>query len=532
MAGANKYSSTVRKFTPFSAGLNDHNLGLVKNAVLMEFKDDNLQEQSYFTARPSITDNLYINDSTSTNIGQYISANDLYIATNRNLWTWTIAGSSAAPVFSGTNQSFWQSNIGLTRKPIILFDNTTTSVTTPLVVTDDTGMGQNNLFYTTPSEGNYQLPFLANPYGVCMDGFLFLAEQGSDTIYNTDLNDFMTWDTAVNLINASQFPGNIVALSRINNYVVALKENSIEFFYNAGLSETSPLERNQSYTRQVGLANAATLVTTPTSLVFIGKDIYGARKVFELSETKLDTISTTKVEEYINTFTTNSVSLELNAFFMSIGGKQFYVLQNTPSKLSLVYDFSKKVWYEWYVDTEDQFLPFYCRNTVGSTYSPLWESGVTCLGPMKESLLKTGVYFISFNTPYHRLKDYLLSSPTSEENYVEFTITLQLPPTDFGESNRKFVRELSVSGYFPPDTEATIFKQLILTKYTGGLHRSTPIVKQTTRSENLNFKNWGSSNLFKVGMLVWQDANGSDAGARAQDLRIYGINYEITMGSS
>ena len=302
MAGRN-YSSTVSKFTPFSSGIQDHRLGFATNVVLMQIKDENLGEQSYFSIRPSFDE--YLNLAATSN-GKFLAAAEDVIATTKTFTN--CAGETPVNLLGSAAKTEWDScfNTGnragivlhdytaSTGKYVIVMGNTTTSTTATRMFVADFTSGvpvAESATVFTPS-------FVANKYPVSMDGYLFLAEKDSDTIYNSDLNDYTTWDLDVQKIRATQFPGNIVALSRINNYVVAFKENSLEFFYNAGLSDTSPLERNTSYTKQIGLYNTGSLVSTNNTCYFVGKDQYGSRKVFELTETKCDVISTPLVDAY------------------------------------------------------------------------------------------------------------------------------------------------------------------------------------------------------------------------------------------
>ena len=560
MAGAKQYSSTQSKFTPFSSGVQDYRLGLVENAVLMKIKDENLGTQTYFSMRPSMSQmstTLTTDNSPPLvdTVGNFISAADRYYSTNLNMYMYGVSRASKnyGIAFGGDSATAWQTEFGITsnKAPTVEHDYTTTGDKF-ITVVGPKGTTVSKLFVLNitggvPADNTgtvYELPFLANQWSVSMDGYLFIAHRGTDTIYNSDLNDYTTWDIDVNLIRASQFPGSILALGRINNYIIAYKENSIEFFFNAGLSSTSPLQRNTSYTRQIGLTHTGSLVSVNNNAYFVGKDQFGARKVYHMSETACDVISTPAIEASLSSFPIERDTSLINSFYLSLGGKKFYVLQNLYNSISsLVYDIDEQVWYSWnavetFLGTPTPIqLPIrYCLSLNDSFYSLSDGPGVTCLGT--SPLVGTeaiGAWFVSYSNASQSTKDvtfsgYVLDGEddwTATYVYNSIVTTLYLPPTDFGTVNRKFIRELSISGFAP----SNINHEITVSKYTGGENQTE--FARGTNSNNLNFKNWGSAINFGVKYKIYEDlTNIAGFGRSAQNLRLYGINYDVSMGVS
>jgi len=367
-----------------------------------------------------------------------------------------------------------------------------------------------------------QLTFSPIPHMVSMDGYLFIAEQNTDTIHNSTLNDINTWDTSVNLIRASQFPGRIQALARINNYVVALKDTSIEFFYNGGLTSTSPLQRNTSYTKMVGLSVPSSLTSINNSCYFIGCDSFGSRKVYKLTETTCESISTKWIDELLSLYTPK-ISADVNndvfmrSFYFATGNKKFYILNmSLLSGPVCVYDIDEDVWGFW-----DGIVPI---NIVHQTKdhpeigqaafcwsrNPVNSSQVT---PVFASYGGTALNYVTKDTV-----------PGYGSGYDPIVVTLKCNPTDLGSGNRKFINEVSCAVFSPTNVTHTI----TMDKFSGDTNATISV--SGTNKNNLNFKNWGQAIIHQLTYSVVDTTSG--VGQPAQSYRFYGLQTEYTTGVS
>lgn len=132
-----------------------------------------------------------------------------------------------------------------------LYDNGTVK----LVATDGTKICTIDSGFTTVTSADADFPACyAQP--IFMDGYVFLIKTLTGDIYNSDLNDPLAW-TAGNFISTESSPDKVYYLHKIQNYLVAIGNQSVEFFYNAGVSTGSPLQVNRSLTQSIGLGYPA-----------------------------------------------------------------------------------------------------------------------------------------------------------------------------------------------------------------------------------------------------------------------------------
>jgi hypothetical protein len=115
-----------------------------------------------------------------------------------------------------------------------------------------------------------------------MDGYLFQADTDSSYIYNSDLNTPTSW-TATGRILASNYPGTIVRLMRVRNFLVAFKTASLEFFSNAGNpTPGSPLSAEPQLTQKYGCSSPQLITEVSDGIVFAGFDPAGRAGIFKI----------------------------------------------------------------------------------------------------------------------------------------------------------------------------------------------------------------------------------------------------------
>jgi len=135
---------------------------------------------------------------------------------------------------------------------------------------------------TTVSDADFPASIIPMP--VFLDTYIFVAQQGTRSIYNCAVGDPTAW-AASTFINTEEYGGNIVGLARLGTHLVALCENSIEFFRDAGIAApNSPLVRVAELTSRVGCVNRATIVTHENTIYFAGKDSAGGMGIFKIDE--------------------------------------------------------------------------------------------------------------------------------------------------------------------------------------------------------------------------------------------------------
>lgn len=295
-------------------------------------------------------------------------------------------------------------------------------------------MQQNNtstVLSPVPNVGQH----LANP--VFLDGYLFLADMKGN-IWHSQLNDPLTWPPA-NFIAVESYPDKLTYLTRQNNYIVAMGELSIEFFYNAANANGSVLAPMESATIPIGVYSG-NATTFGSSIFFVGRSQGGNLGVYQLENFKPTDISTPTIRRYIQnvppivppdlvTLSPSMISLKGHMhLFLSFwpvynGGPIFPPAQFPVTKgYSLAYDLESKLW---------------SRQTIGST------------GRMAVRQTATGInkgingeYLTTFVLFDYDSQAYIFSPGVTTDASALFPMRIVTPAVDFGTRRRKFMSRL------------------------------------------------------------------------------------------
>jgi hypothetical protein len=143
--------------------------------------------------------------------------------------------------------------------------------------------------YTDITDGD--LPSALTPTPVFLDGYVFVPQEVSRRIYNSNVGDPLNWQAST-FIATEESGGNIVALAKHKSYVVALCEDHIEFFKDAAVpSPNSPLLRVSDLSVNIGCLNRATVATVGDDIYFLGVESGGAVGVFQIRDSKVRRVS-------------------------------------------------------------------------------------------------------------------------------------------------------------------------------------------------------------------------------------------------
>lgn len=174
-----------------------------------------------------------------------------------------------------------------------------------------------------------------------MDGYFFVMDIYG-VIYNSDLNSPGTWN-ALDYITAESQTGNGKALAKSLNYIVAFKEWSTEFFYNAGNTNGSPLDRVDNGFTLIGCASGTSIAELDGSLLWVSQSRGEGRGVYAMQGIQQAKISTPDIERILNEDDLATVY----AYGIKIDGHALYVLTLITSDITLVYDATTKTWAQW-----------------------------------------------------------------------------------------------------------------------------------------------------------------------------------------
>ncbi len=176
---------------------------------------------------------------------------------------------------------------------------------------------------------------------VFLDGYFFVMDENA-VIYNCDLNTPDSWN-ALNFITAMIEPGSGVAIAKSQNYVIAMKSWSTEFFYDAANTNGSPLSPVLNAFTLVGCASGQSVASIDGAIAWVSKTKQKGRAVHVMNGLQQQKVSTADVERILN----NDSLSNVYAYGLKISGHAFYVLGLVNSNLTLVYDMTSQTWAIW-----------------------------------------------------------------------------------------------------------------------------------------------------------------------------------------
>lgn len=185
--------------------------------------------------------------------------------------------------------------------------------------------------------------FPANPVPglVYLDGYVF-AMDSKGQIWQSDNENPSAWG-ALNYTSAKSEADNGKALARHLNYIVAFKEWTADFFYDAGNATGSVLSINQSAHMEIGCADGNSIQNPEQTLIWMANVVEGGRSIMMLEGLSPKKVSTKAVETFLNASNLSGTY----SWLYKIAGHTLYGLVLTDQNVTLVYDMSENEWHVW-----------------------------------------------------------------------------------------------------------------------------------------------------------------------------------------
>ena len=225
---------------------------------------------------------------------------------------------------------------------------------------------------TKVTDSNFPSPHIPAP--VFLDGYIFLAKAGTQTFYNSKLEDPFTWP-ADGFLNAEMYPDSIVMLTKAQNYLVAVGAQSIEFFYDNGNATGSPMQRNAPAVSQFGTPAPYSVNQTEKEVIMIGATGNGGRTVWVVDGFQPKEIGNEPVREALDN--EGAGIQNASAFTIQCAGHKWYVMNLTTSGRTFVYDFEEQMWHEWTSGTSGGFSYRYAADSGSGSPLLMTYNGVT-----------------------------------------------------------------------------------------------------------------------------------------------------------
>lgn len=246
-----------------------------------------------------------------------------------------------------------------------------------------------------------------------MDGYAAIMTTNGK-LWASDLNSVTGW-TATSFDSASSYPDTAIGCIRHRNYLMCFGTESIEFFYNAGLTPF-PFARNETMTQRVGAVSYDAIAQIADTTFWCGSSPQGGLSIFQY-DGQISRLSTPEVDSVLILAGASNITLTTIRFY----GRSFVIVK--ASNVTMVYCMEEKQWSEW----SSSVAPWY--KVVGVSI------GGTMTNYSISKTLTTG-YVYSMSP----------ASLTFKDAGQGYTALMQLEPNDLGTSNRKFWESLRIVG--------------------------------------------------------------------------------------
>lgn len=153
-------------------------------------------------------------------------------------------------------------------------------------------------------------------------------------------------------------------LAKLNNYIVALKTYSTEFFYDAANPTGSILSPVQNMTMHIGCASADSVQNMAGTIVWMGQSRNGfGRSIYSMQGNSPQKVSDSQIEKVLDSDDLATVY----SWSAKVGSHLLYGITLVSSSITLVYDFSTGLW---------SYFTYLSSSGVNKTVSAVSTTGV------------------------------------------------------------------------------------------------------------------------------------------------------------
>lgn len=265
-------------------------------------------------------------------------------------------------------------------------------------------------------------------YGVAyLDGAIYVMDS-KGVIYGSDLLTPLSWN-ALNFITANAEADAGVAIARQLDNIIAFKETSIEFLYDAANPTGSSLGKQPNALLEIGCAASGSIAYSDNTLFFMSQHKQRGRSVMKFVGTTPQQVSTPWVDRILD----GDDLATIYAFVVRLNGHVFYFLTLRTSAITLVYD---DIMNEWHTATKLTAFPAATVSTIavqtdGSILvtMPLPHGSadgdpVTIAGATQAAA--NGLFNLRYDTSVHAATQFSYVPATAVSGSITGTVTVTL----------------------------------------------------------------------------------------------------------
>ena len=170
-----------------------------------------------------------------------------------------------------------------------------------------------------------------------LDGFAAILTK-SGQLWASDINSITAW-TASSYGSTNAYPDNGIGVVRNKNFLLAFGTESVEFWYNAGLSPF-PFTRSPAHTLKVGAISAQAIGEISDTTFWVGSTPQGGLSVFQYDGT-LRRVSNPEQDAAMLLTGASNIKLTTIRFY----GRSFVLV--IAGTTTWAYCVEEKFWHEW-----------------------------------------------------------------------------------------------------------------------------------------------------------------------------------------
>lgn len=244
-----------------------------------------------------------------------------------------------------------------------------------------------------------------------IDGFNCIMDT-TGGLWASDLNSITGW-TATSFGSANAYPDKGIGCIRYKTYIMAFGTQSIEFFYNAGLTPF-PLAKNQALTVRVGAVSSDAITQISDTVFWCGSTPEGGLSIFKY-DGGVNRVSTPEIDGIMLIAGASAITLTSIRFY----GRSFIVC-NVGTR-SLVYCIEESSWSEWAGNT---VLWYKCAGV---------SVGATMVNYAVSNISTSGKVFVMNQ-----------ASLVFTDNGYAFSARVQMSPMDLGTMRMKVYHDVEL----------------------------------------------------------------------------------------
>jgi len=329
--------------------------------------------------------------------------------------------------------------IGAGAPPLILFGGGATVEGGPPSSTSPVAyyMTAGTPVLSTLVPGTNYFPYLTVPGFVFLDGYTYVMDI-SGTIWETATQNQVAEWSALAFIGVQSDADLAVQLARQLIYVVAIKQWTTTFLYDAGNTTGSSLSPVPGAVYNFGCLSSDTFADLDGVLFWATQSKNGTHRIVQVENLNASFVSTPAVERQLDL----GPGSQWYSMAYHHAGHRWYVITNITTNVTMVYDITEKLWYLW-TDYAGNYFPVVsrCVSPSGQEWHQLGSNGNIYVQDADYvypndygNIVPVDIYTPNFDAGVDRIK-YLSQMRFNADQTNGSTLYMRSSDNDYGSFN-------------------------------------------------------------------------------------------------